>query len=163
MLIITLPRIIARSTRKDALISLGSLAAKANETTATSGHFSSHMEAAWEGREWSQRVTRETLLLVKYLNPVYLEIHSWIFHIDDAFYAIFYKLVSDKFPSQLIEFSLEYCFFNVYFYLFWERDRETERGKESKNPKRAPYCLMWGLELMNLWDHDLSQNQESDA
>ena len=72
--------------------------------------------------------------------------------------------------------NIQICFFkNVYS--FWERERERERGRmctsvgegqrqrESKNSKLAPHSERSptrGL-ISPLRDHDLSQNQESDA
>ena len=55
------------------------------------------------------------------------------------------------------------------FCFFFERERKNEQGagaeEERENPKQAPYSgqsLMWGL-ISQPWDHDLSQNQESDV
>ena len=45
-----------------------------------------------------------------------------------------------------------------------EREREKEE-KERDNPKQAPCSALsptWGL-IPQPWDHDQSQNQESDA
>ena len=46
-----------------------------------------------------------------------------------------------------------------------ERERAGERGRDRENPKQTPcsaQSLMWGS-ILQPWDHDLNQNQESDA
>ena len=74
-------------------------------------------------------------------------------------------------------FVLLFCFLFSFFkfiYLFWGRDRESkqrrgrERQREGKreNPEQAPHyqCRAWcGAWTHKLWDHDLSQNQKSNA
>ena len=45
------------------------------------------------------------------------------------------------------------------------REREREREGEKENPKQAPFSA-WSLTqgcIPRPWDHDLSQNQESDT
>ena len=52
-------------------------------------------------------------------------------------------------------------FFLMFIYLFWERQRETERDRE--NPKQATctQCGAWSELIPWPWDHDLSHNRES--
>ena len=58
----------------------------------------------------------------------------------------------------------------MFIYLFWEKEREHEYvsrgGAERENSKQAPHCqrrAQCGARSRELWDHDLSWNQESDA
>ena len=76
---------------------------------------------------------------------------------------------------QLSVYLCVYLFIKIY--LFWKRERgeregeSVSRGREERkgqreNSKQAPYCQLGaqqGAQTHKLQDHDLSQNQESDA
>ena len=64
--------------------------------------------------------------------------------------------------------------FLMFIYVFWERAQERsikqagegQGERETENPKQAPRCqhrAQCGAQIHKPWDHDLSENQESDA
>ena len=54
-----------------------------------------------------------------------------------------------------------FYFLNYYYYFFFRvRDRNCEQGRDSR--LHAVWSQMQGL-IPQPWDHDLGQNQESDA
>ena len=52
-------------------------------------------------------------------------------------------------------------------FIYFERGGEDQRGsREKENSKQAPHSqdkAQCGTQFQELWDHDLSLNQESDA
>ena len=64
-----------------------------------------------------------------------------------------------------------FYFFNFIYFFYFERERGHEQGRgrerkrERENPKQASHSaptMMWSS-ISQPWDHDLSQNPESDA
>ena len=95
-------------------------------------------------------------------------------HISEASWILMLMLLSDMFIFLLFIFC---GYFFVVYFLFWEREIEIQReracmkeGQIEGGTERIPSRLctvstepIVGLHPTNLWDHDLSQNQESAA
>ena len=66
---------------------------------------------------------------------------------------------------NILKFNF-FPFFKVYLFILREREQGRDRERDRQNPKQAPCCPLWtpqGPWTHELWYHDLSQNQESDA
>ena len=71
--------------------------------------------------------------------------------------------------QYLYSLFFEENLFFKFIYLFWERQRQCELGRDREGGKqRIPMHTDSAepdaeLKLTKLWDYDVSQNQESDA
>ena len=118
------------------------------------------LEADWEGDyiRWTVRiVTGDLQSAVSTLPP------QW---------NVFGFLHPTLAPSGVVRPS--FFFLSLFIYFEGERERERERAQAGvgqrkgtrENPEQAPFyqCRAWhGAQTHELWDHDLSRNQESDT
>ena len=66
---------------------------------------------------------------------------------------------------KLLDFSGDFLS-SVIFYFSFERERESRAKGGQRIPSGIHYVSAepdTGFDLMNIWDHDLNQDQEADA
>ena len=98
----------------------------------------------------------------KYRNPL-------LFPVSQLWSSLVLYYISIHWIVKKHHSWVQFAFMHIYIFRFVYFERESGRGRktgrERENPKKTPHCqhrARCGAQFHELWDHDLSRDQESD-